>query len=426
MRTAANAEAFKQEYARIEQESVALYPITELTQVITQGLIGLGVQNIHVYDNDENDIFPVPGFSKKEKKSNAQSFHAILQDYDATNTVNVMRTKPFPELASYFQTKRHIICQDHVHAYQDFGRKESFILTQNGHQTRMRFLEKNSPSAQYLQTMSHQLTPPDLAVQYCMGATVLDEIRKKNIPFQNEYHLQQGHSISFNPYAQLFDGHSCTRLAKDLGNVLIIGAGGIGTYCAASLSRDTRSKITVIDFDKVEESNLNRQILYTRHVGKPKVQALAQELSNITPVQAKLTKSNFGDFSNFDLIFCCTDTVASRKIASELASTYSIPLIEGSCNTTVGMITSYLPNKTPTLSEQRKLHLHKDQPRRQQRTQSCARQVNPSVIIPNMFIGAAMTLLARQRTTTNNPITPEFMFSYTPFEKRKLRYTKWN
>lgn len=66
--------------------------------------------------------------------------------------------------------------------------------------------------------------------------------------------------------------------------VLILGCGGIGTHMAWHMTALGVSKLTLVDFDTVEESNLNRQLLFDRSdIGKIKVDVLKEKLSAINP-----------------------------------------------------------------------------------------------------------------------------------------------
>lgn len=63
----------------------------------------------------------------------------------------------------------------------------------------------------------------------------------------------------------------------------IAGAGGIGSNVAMLLARAGAESLVVVDFDKIEIQNLNRQFFFADQVGMPKVEALAQNLLRINP-----------------------------------------------------------------------------------------------------------------------------------------------
>jgi sulfur carrier protein ThiS adenylyltransferase len=71
------------------------------------------------------------------------------------------------------------------------------------------------------------------------------------------------------------------RLASS--HVAIVGCGGLGSNAAAMLLRSGVGRLTLIDFDAVEEGNLNRQMFFRDQIGRPKVDALAETLRRIKP-----------------------------------------------------------------------------------------------------------------------------------------------
>ncbi|WP_290772696.1 tRNA threonylcarbamoyladenosine dehydratase [Anaerofustis sp.] len=86
-------------------------------------------------------------------------------------------------------------------------------------------------------------------------------------------------------------------------SVIIIGCGGVGGFCAEAIARSGIYNITIVDNDKVEITNLNRQIIALNStVGKYKVDILKERIMDINP-NAKVTKINsFLDKSNIDNI----------------------------------------------------------------------------------------------------------------------------
>ena len=66
-------------------------------------------------------------------------------------------------------------------------------------------------------------------------------------------------------------------------NIGIAGCGGLGSNCAMNLVRSGVKRLTIVDFDKVELKNLNRQFYFQNQVGREKVQALGGNLKEINP-----------------------------------------------------------------------------------------------------------------------------------------------
>src|SRR6184192_163053 len=67
-------------------------------------------------------------------------------------------------------------------------------------------------------------------------------------------------------------------------SVLIIGAGGLGSPIAIYLAAAGVGRIGLVDFDRVDETNLHRQVLYgTTDVGRPKLEAAVEHLRDLNP-----------------------------------------------------------------------------------------------------------------------------------------------
>ena len=73
------------------------------------------------------------------------------------------------------------------------------------------------------------------------------------------------------------------RAALESARVGIAGAGGLGSNCAMHLVRAGVKHLTVVDFDVVNESNLNRQFFFRDQIGQKKVEAIKANLLRIEP-----------------------------------------------------------------------------------------------------------------------------------------------
>lgn len=93
-------------------------------------------------------------------------------------------------------------------------------------------------------------------------------------------------------------------------SVLILGCGGIGTHVAWNMCVLGVGKITLVDFDTVEESNLNRQILYSMDdIGKNKAEVLRERLQRINP-NITVNVLNRKIWSEEELDESCSQTVS--------------------------------------------------------------------------------------------------------------------
>lgn len=110
-------------------------------------------------------------------------------------------------------------------------------------------------------------------------------------------------------------------------SVGIAGAGGLGSNCAALLVRSGFQKLTIVDFDTVELSNLNRQFFFSSQLGTVKVEALADNLRRINPdlqlrcVRGKIEQTNLKElFASCDVLVEALDQAEMKAILTEMFS----------------------------------------------------------------------------------------------------------
>ncbi|NRR90372.1 molybdopterin-synthase adenylyltransferase MoeB [Winogradskyella undariae] len=119
--------------------------------------------------------------------------------------------------------------------------------------------------------------------------------------------------------------------------VLVIGAGGLGCPVLQYLTAAGIGTIGIIDHDIVDQSNLQRQILYTiNDVGFSKAETAAKRLSQLNPFvlfntyNEKLTRENaMGLFSNYDIIIDGSDNFSTRYLTNDAAVITNKPLVYG-------------------------------------------------------------------------------------------------
>ena len=118
--------------------------------------------------------------------------------------------------------------------------------------------------------------------------------------------------------------------------ILLIGVGGVGGYIFNSLVRNGFKNITIIDFDKYELSNLNRQLyssidnigLYKVNVLKDIALSIRKDI-NITAINVKLESKMFDELnlSNYTYIIDACDTVIVKKLLIKLCKEKNINLL---------------------------------------------------------------------------------------------------
>jgi len=98
-------------------------------------------------------------------------------------------------------------------------------------------------------------------------------------------------------HEKLVGQHGKERLEKS--HVVVFGIGGVGGFAAEALARVFIGRMTLVDFDVVDESNLNRQIVALRStIGKPKAEVMRQRIKDINPLCAVEARNVFVDSDN--------------------------------------------------------------------------------------------------------------------------------
>ena len=131
----------------------------------------------------------------------------------------------------------------------------------------------------------------------------------------------------------LLGAEAMKRLAE--ARVLVVGVGGVGSWCAEALVRTGVGKITLVDDDMVAESNVNRQCPATATtVGRPKVEAMAERLRAINPaceVEARNSRfssaASISNWANFDLIIDAIDSVDCKAELILGATEAGMPIV---------------------------------------------------------------------------------------------------
>lgn len=120
-------------------------------------------------------------------------------------------------------------------------------------------------------------------------------------------------------------------------HVLVVGLGGVGAYAAEQLCRAGIGKMTIVDADTVNESNLNRQLPALRStIGRPKAEVVAQRLLDINP-ELELTVHNefirderteaILDETNYQFVVDAIDSLSPKVFLLYHALRRQIPVV---------------------------------------------------------------------------------------------------
>lgn len=132
-------------------------------------------------------------------------------------------------------------------------------------------------------------------------------------------------------------------------HVLIVGAGGLGSPVAMYLAASGVGKLTICDFDQVDLTNLQRQIIHTtQSVGINKAVSAQQTIYEINPevdviaVQQKSSPEAFTELiKKADVVVDCSDNFATRYTLNQLCFDAKKPLVSGAAIRFEGQITVF-------------------------------------------------------------------------------------
>ena len=134
---------------------------------------------------------------------------------------------------------------------------------------------------------------------------------------------------------------------------LIIGAGGLGSPSAIYLALAGVGTVGIVDFDVVELSNLQRQVLHhTADVGRPKGQAAIDNIKSYNPDvnvvvhETRLESDNAMEIiDQYDLVINGADNFATRYLVNDACYLQNKPLVDGSILIFDGQATVFLPGE---------------------------------------------------------------------------------
>jgi len=137
--------------------------------------------------------------------------------------------------------------------------------------------------------------------------------------------------------------------------VLIVGAGGLGSAAAPYLAAAGIGTIGVADFDTVELSNLQRQVIHrTDRVGQPKTRSARDTILALNPDvnvvlhEMRLDASNVaGTIAGYDVIVDGTDNFDTRYVLNDAAVAAGLPVVHASVFRFEGQLTVFQPGRGP-------------------------------------------------------------------------------
>lgn len=136
-------------------------------------------------------------------------------------------------------------------------------------------------------------------------------------------------------------------------HVMIVGLGGLGAPVSMYLAAAGVGKLTLVDDDRVELSNLQRQIVHGQSdIGRNKVDSAADRLRELNPdvslqlIDQRPDKTAMLEATaNIDVLVDCSDNFATRFMLNEVSQQQALPLVSGAAIRFEGQVTVYDPRQ---------------------------------------------------------------------------------
>lgn len=121
------------------------------------------------------------------------------------------------------------------------------------------------------------------------------------------------------------------------GSVLIVGAGGLGSPVSLYLAAAGVGRLGIIDSDKVELSNLQRQVIHsTETIGDLKTRSAAEALKSLNPeivveeIPSRFTSQNASEIAKkYHVLIDCTDNLPTRLLINQICVEQQKPMVHG-------------------------------------------------------------------------------------------------
>jgi molybdopterin/thiamine biosynthesis adenylyltransferase len=256
------------------------------------------------------------------------------------------------------------------------------------------------------------------------GGVIAEEVKKQILehdytPLQSQhYHLS---SVPQSRFSLHLDDSEETKMREGLPfsmskkplstnfkdkNILVVGAGALGNIACLGLSEVDIGSVSYLDYDTIEDHNLNRQILFYDAVGLEKAEVLGRkhamrnQATHTIAIKEKIGFEN-GDYTGipqlvdgkrYDVIFDMVDNLYARAVLSSYCVAHDIPLISAGSSSSGSRVVTFAPNQTASLDEVFAGYYQKALVDEIDRRTSCIRAPDPSVIMTNQVAGALAVL----------------------------------
>ncbi|MEN3331299.1 MAG: sulfur-carrier protein adenylyltransferase/sulfurtransferase [Blastocatellia bacterium] len=227
------------------------------------------------------------------------------------------------------------------HLYNDEGQLRHFVNVYVNDED-IRYLDKGDTKLKDGDTVS---IVPSIAG----GAAVIEEEAANAVELNKDEILRYSRHLIMPEVA--LEGQKKLKAAK----VLCIGAGGLGSPLALYLAAAGVGRLGIVDFDVVDFTNLQRQIIHsTANVGRPKLDSAKERIAEINPFvqvdtyEEALTSENALDlFRDYDIVVDGTDNFPTRYLVNDACVLLGKPNVYGSIFRFEGQATVFYAKEGP-------------------------------------------------------------------------------
>lgn len=175
--------------------------------------------------------------------------------------------------------------------------------------------------------------------------------KNASLPFKVPQVLTEEQRIRYSRHTILSELGEEGQIKLLESKVLLIGAGGLGSPAAIYLAAAGVGQLGIVDFDDVDVSNLQRQVLHgVSDVGRPKVDSARDRIAEINPdvkvegYREPITSANaFDIIRGYDVVINGSDNFPTRYLVNDACQMLGIPLVDASIFMFEGQVTVYQP-----------------------------------------------------------------------------------
>jgi len=387
---------------KLNTSRVVVFGSGNLANYTLASLATLGVGNIEIYDtakvNSDREFLL---FQAKEGEYKAKALEEMLKQINPVSRIRGISTSMSTPLLAMIGKPDIIIdttnsqkSKDDILKYAQSRDIKVVSASSDRDRTEMYFIDPDTEQKD-VSLSAYEEKLQGITTSGIMGGIITEELRKAIMPFNasDQPVRKIAYSLTSPRRFSSEDGKLERGDLKDK-RVLVVGAGALGNFAVLGAALEGIGNIDVLDFDEVESTNLNRQILFYDAVGKMKATALAERVAEIVPkanirglVEKLDENTKYFQDTHPDAILDCVDSFAVRAIVNYFALRNEIPLISGGTDPRSGQVVVYEPEKSACLDCKLRVETALAE---QRKASSCRYAPDPSVIMTNQIVGNMM------------------------------------